>query len=169
MNKVSVHMNQAAFVSNLVRRFVMHTKHPSPTPTPTPTGTPYRSVIHINSIPDATVDDNSPVQTRYIEAYQSLVGSLGWLANNTRLDISTVHFFLFSYTHIPSLDHIKAALYALYYVHLMHNYGISFSSTCQQHIHTFVHFRDASDIEAYTDTLPPNINHNHHLTAQINP
>ena len=110
----------------------MHKK----SPIPTPTITPCRSIIPINSISDAIVDDNSPAQTRCIEAYQSLAGSIGWLANNIRLDITMVHSFLFSYTHMPYPDHTKAALYTMHYVHLMHNYGISSSSTRQQPIRT---------------------------------
>ena len=60
-NGVDVYMNQAGFVSNLVKHFDIHTK------ASTPTVTSYRSGIPINFIPDATVDDDPPAQTRHRE------------------------------------------------------------------------------------------------------
>jgi hypothetical protein len=89
------------------------------------------------------------------EAFQSLMGSLGWLSNNTRLDIAPVHSFLSSYSNKHSVQHLKAALYTLHYVHSTYDYGITFTSKSQLPLHTYLHFPDSSDIEAYDDAHPP--------------
>jgi hypothetical protein len=79
--------------------------------------TPYWSGVPINSIAPLMDKDDSPAQLRQKEAYQSLVGSIGWLASTTCPDISAVHSFLSSYSNKPSAGHMKAALYALHYIH----------------------------------------------------
>jgi hypothetical protein len=84
---VAIHLTQSGFASNLVKSFFRESHNP------TPTATPYRSGIPINSIAPSTDDDNSPAQIRRKEAYQSLVGSIGWLAGSTRPDLSAVHLF----------------------------------------------------------------------------
>jgi hypothetical protein len=51
---------------------------------------------------------------------------------------------------------MKAALYALHYIHSTHDYGITFTSSITSRIHTYVHFLDSSDVDkAYTDAIPP--------------
>ena len=158
-SEVSVHLNQAAFAANLVERFNLHTTAPSPM------ATPYRSGLPIDAIPDSTVDDTAPSQVRRREAYQSLVGSLGWLSNNTRPDVAPVHSFLSSYNSKPTPGHMKAALYALHYVHSTHDYGISFTSKDTKPMHTYLHFPDKSDAEAYTDAVPPTSESSHKITT----
>jgi hypothetical protein len=92
---------------------------------------------------------------RCTEAYQSLIGSIGWLATATRPDLAPVHSFLSSYSSKPSSGHMRAALYALHYIHSTHNLGITFSSTASAPIHTYIHFPDSADVEAYSDAKPP--------------
>jgi hypothetical protein len=89
------------------------------------------------------------------EAYQSLVGSIGWLAGATRPNIAPVHSFLLSYCSKPATGHMCAAIYALHYIHSTHDYRITFISSITSPIHTYVHFPDSSDVEAYTDAIPP--------------
>jgi hypothetical protein len=50
---------------------------------------------------------------------------------------------------------MKAALYALHYVHSTYDYGITFTSSVTSPIHTYVHFPTPTDVEAYTDAIPP--------------
>jgi hypothetical protein len=103
----------------------------------------------------STDDNNSPAQLCRTEAYQSLVGSIGWLAGTTHPDISAVHSFLSSYSNKPSAGHMKAALYALHYIHSTHDYGISFTSEDVAPMHLYVHCPPSTDIEAYEDAIPP--------------
>jgi hypothetical protein len=100
-------------------------------------------------------DDASPKQLRCTEAYQSLIGSIGWLATATRPDLAPVHSFLSSYSGKLSSGHMRAALYALHYIHSTHNHRITFSSTASTPIHTHIHFPDSADAEAYLDAEPP--------------
>jgi hypothetical protein len=50
---------------------------------------------------------------------------------------------------------MKAALYALYYIHSTHNYGISFTSDDLAPMHSYIHYPPSTDVEAYTDAIPP--------------
>jgi hypothetical protein len=99
-------------------------------------------------------------------SYQSLVGSIGWVAITIRPDISPVHSLLSSYTMVPAAGHMKAVLYCLHYIHSTHDdQGISFSSRDGQPVHTFLHHPDISDAEAFTDAVPPNLERRQHLTT----
>jgi hypothetical protein len=89
---VAVHLNQSGFASNLDESFFRDSRDP------TTTATPYRSGVPIDSIAPSTDANNSPAQIRLKEAYQSLIGSIGWLAHTTRPDLSAVHSFLASYS-----------------------------------------------------------------------
>ena len=81
---VSVHLNQSGFASNLVESFFQDPHNV------TPTATPYRSGVPIDSIAPSTDDDDSPAQLRRTAAYQSLIGSIGWLSSSTRPDLSAI-------------------------------------------------------------------------------
>ncbi len=105
---VSVHLNQSGFASNLVESFFQDSRNV------TPMATPYRSDVPINSIAPTTDDDDSPAQLRQTAAYQSLIGSNGWLASLTCPDLMAFHSFLASYSNKPSVGHMKADLYTLH-------------------------------------------------------
>jgi hypothetical protein len=82
-------MNQSGFAANLVKQFCYDRCDP------TPDATPYLSGVPINSIVPSSDVDDSPAQLRRTEAYyQSLIGSIGWLAGATHPDIAPVHSFL---------------------------------------------------------------------------
>jgi hypothetical protein len=68
---VSVHLNQSNFASNLVESFFCETREASPL------ATPYYSDIPVDSIAPSSDKANSPAQTRWTQAYQSLIGSIG--------------------------------------------------------------------------------------------
>ena len=108
-------------------------------------------------------DDKSPAQKRCTAAYQSLFGIVGWLYKITRPDLSVV--FLSSYLMHPASGLMKAALYVLQYNHSMHDSGISFSSRNKKPIHMYLHQPDASDIEAFSDAVPPKKGQEHRLTT----
>ena len=90
---------------------------------------------------------------------------MGWLAHTTRPDLAAVHSFLSSYSNKPSAGHMKAALYALHYIHSMHDYGISFTLDDLTPIYFYIHYPPLTDVEAYTDAIPPmpvNLQLSHH-------
>ena len=113
---VAINLNQSGYVaSNLVERIFSDSRNP------TPTATPYLSGVPINFIAPSTHANNSTAQICCKEAYQSLIGSIGWLAHTTWPDLSAVHSFLASYSNKPAVGHMKAALYALHYIHSTHD------------------------------------------------
>jgi hypothetical protein len=156
---VSVHLNQSGFATNSVKSFSRQTSNK------TPTATPYQLGIPIDSI-DPSIDANDcPTQLWRKEAYQSLIGSIGWLLSTTRPDLVTVHFFLSSYTYKPASGHMKAALYALYYIHSTHNFGILFTLDDIAPMPSYVHFPPSTDIEAYNDVVPCKLGCSNTLSA----
>jgi hypothetical protein len=48
---------------------------------------------------------------------------------------------------------MKAALYALHYIHSTHDYGISFTSEDMAPMHSYVHYPPLTNVEAYTDAI----------------
>jgi hypothetical protein len=121
----------------------------------TPTATPYRSGIPIDAVAPLLKDKDSPALKQCNDTYQSLIGSIGWLAHSTCPDLSTIHSFLSAYSNKPSPGHMKAALHVLYYIHLTHDYRIYFTSDNIGEMHSFIHFPPSSDVEAYWDALHP--------------
>ncbi len=148
---VTVHLNQSGFVSNLVDSFLLGDR------AQTPMATPYRSGVPIDSIAESPKDNASPALKHCKEAYQSLIGSIGWLAHSTRPDLIIVHSFLASYSNKLSTKHMKTALYAFHYIHSTHNYGISFTSESIGPMHSFIHYPPSTDIEAYQDATAPTV------------
>ena len=156
---VSVHLNQSGFARNLVESFQLQDRLPSAIMTP------YRSGHPIDAIAGHDPEDTSPAFLRRKEAYQSIVGSIGWLVNCTRPDLAAVHSFLSSYNMCPAVGHMKSALYALHYIHSTSDYGISFTSKDRAPIHTYLHYPDASDAECFDDARPPKPDRRHLLTT----
>jgi hypothetical protein len=100
--------------------------------------TPYRSGYSIDSIPFESMSASArdDLQLRY----QSLVGSLNWLAHTTRPDISTVVSLLAQYQSEPSTGHLDAALYVVNYLASTKKLGIYFTSRQCSRLETFLHF-----------------------------
>ena len=122
----------------------------------------------INAIAAADKDDKSPAQKRHTAAYQSLAGSVGWLCSNTQPDLSIVHSFISSYLVHPASGHMKATLYVLQYIHSTHDFGIFFLSCNKKSIHMYLHQPDESDIEAFSDAVPPKKGQEHRMTTYSN-
>jgi hypothetical protein len=99
---------------------------------------PYHSGVNIDSIP--CQDMNSIDRDRLRLQYQSLVGSLNWLAHTTRPDISTVVSLLAQHQSQPSQGHYDAALYGAYYLATTRNLGIYFTSTWSSTLESFFIF-----------------------------
>jgi hypothetical protein len=127
----------------------------SPSRNQSPTATPYWSGVPIDLIAKSLEADDSSSLKQRKEAYKSLIGSIGWLAHSTCPNLIMAHSFLASNSNKPSTGHVKAALHTLHYIHLTHNYGISFASNNVGPMHSFIHYPPTTDVEAYTDTTPP--------------
>jgi hypothetical protein len=116
-------------------------------------------------LPSQPKADDSPSLKHCKEAYQSLVGSIGWLTHTTHPNLIIAHSFFASYSNKPSTRHMKAALYTLHYIHSMHNYGISFTSNNNASMYSFIHYPSTTDVEAYTDATPSTANNSSSLSS----
>jgi hypothetical protein len=110
---------------------------------------PYRANCHIDSVPfqEMTAIDRDRLRLRF----QSLVGSLNWLAHTTRPDISTVISLLAQHQSIPSPGHLDAAMYVAKYLATPQTLGIQFSSTRSSTLESFLHFPIAQPLLAMSD------------------
>jgi hypothetical protein len=131
---VSVHMNQLGFASNLVESFFCETRNETPLATPCQSGNP------VDSISPSTDTDNSPAQLQQTQAYQSLIGSIEWLATTTCPDLTAIHSFLSSYSTKPAVGYMKATLYALHYIHSTYDCSIHFTSDDIGPMHSYIHY-----------------------------
>ena len=158
-NEVSVHLSQTGFAAHLVEDNNAHTRNI------TPDATPYRSGLPIDACPESDEADDCPALLERRRKYQSVVGSIGWLAQSTRPDLAPCHSFLSSYNNKPSKSHWNAALYVLHYIHSTIDYGFTFTSKERAPLHTFMSFPTPSDTEAYSDALPPSPDQHHRLST----
>lgn len=83
--------------------------------------TPYQSGRSIDSIPDQNMSSEERDQLRL--QYQSIVGSLNWLAHTTRPDISMAVSLLAQHQSTPSLGLLEAALYVVKYYHRLQTWA----------------------------------------------
>jgi len=100
--------------------------------------TPYQSNCSIDSIPSETMSAMAHIDLRL--RYQSLVGSLNWLAHTMRPDISTVVSLLAQHQSEPSPGQYNAALYVTEYLASTKTLGIYFTSRHQPILESFLHF-----------------------------
>ena len=63
---------------------------------------------------------------------------------------------------------MKAALYALHYIHSTHDYGISFTSDDVAPMHSYIHYAPPTDAEAYNDAVPPTLGQSDTILAYSN-
>ncbi|KAL7459292.1 hypothetical protein ACHAWC_010958 [Mediolabrus comicus] len=144
---VSVHLSQSAFTEHTAHRFGLDRFKR------VPNMTPYRSGLPIDSLPPPAPND--PDLKRRTKVYQGIVGSINWLAQCTRPDVSPALTFLASYSNAPSARHYQAAVHVLKYLYSTSDYGISYHSDACNTIQAFNHFPHHHDKEAYTDATPP--------------
>ena len=161
---MKVHLSQTGFTSHLVEENDIHLHNIKPD------ATPYWSGLPINACPESDEDETNPtfLEQTFLEQkrkYQSIVGSIGWLAQSTRPDLAPSHSFLSAYCNKPSRSHLNATLYVLHYIHLTIDYGFTFSLEEKAPLHTYMKFTHSSDTEAFNNTLPPRPKHHHHLTT----
>lgn len=120
-----VHLSQSAYIDEVLDKHGLSNANP--------VQTPYRSGTHVDTVDGETSDT---ITTKYL----SIVGSLGWLANMTRPDLSTIHNLLAQYSSKPTSGHLQAATYVLQYLIGTKTHGISFTSLPTQFYGTYNYF-----------------------------
>ena len=98
----------------------------------------YHSGYPIDSIPHEAYDELT--QKQYTKKLQSIVSSLTWLSMSTRPDLSTITNILAKYVRNPSQGHTNAAKRILRYLKGTPNKGISFSSSRNSQLESFIKF-----------------------------
>jgi len=111
--------------------------------------TPYRSNCCIDSIPSEAMSATACNDLRL--HYQSLVGSLIWLAHTTRPDILTIVSLLAQHQSEPSPGHYEAAKYVAEYLASTKTSGIYFTSCQQSSLESFLHFPVPQSLVPMTD------------------
>jgi hypothetical protein len=129
---LTVHLTQQSFAENLVESFGFDSLGLSSYLTP------YRSGCSIDSVPDESMSAHDCDALRLW--YQSVVGSLNWLAHTTRPDLSTVVSLLAQHQSNPSPGHMDAAVYAVEYLAHTQKLGIYFTSYRNSKLSSFLHF-----------------------------
>ena len=111
--------------------------------------TPYHSGLAIDSIKhqDMSSEDHDKLHL----AYQSLIGSLNWLAHTTCPDLSTVVSLLAQHQNTPSPGHYDAAIYATKYLANTKNLGIYFTSAKPLTMESFLHFPLSNQLLSMSD------------------
>jgi hypothetical protein len=129
---ISVHLAQQSFAESLLESLgldQMSTSHYV---------SPYRPGLSIDSIPHESM--SSTERDSLCLAYQSLVGSLNWLAHTTRPDLATVVTLLAQHQSNPSTGHLEAAHYATKYLAHSKTLGLYFTSNSRTTLESFLHF-----------------------------
>ncbi len=140
---LSVSLTQQSFAENLIDS-VNYTSASTSTFV-----SPYRSGLPIDSVPMSTL--SSLEQDKLRLKYQSLVGSLNWLAHTTRPDLATVVSLLAQHQANPAPGHLEAALHVIKYVAQTKTLGIYFSSDRRSTLESFLHFPLSSSIIPMAD------------------
>ncbi len=130
--ELTVNLTQQSFAETLIDSFGFGSLNTSTYLSP------YRSGCPIDSIPheDMPTDRRDSLRLQY----QSLVGSLNWLAHTTRPDLSTVVSILAQHQSNPSTGHLDAAKYVVKYLASTKTLGIYFTSRKRPVLESFLHF-----------------------------
>ncbi len=129
---LSVHLTQQSFAESLIESLGFDCLSTSYYLTPYRSGYPVDSVVHESM--------SSSERDALRLAYQSIVGSLNWLAHTTCPDLSTIVSMLAQHQSNPSPGHMAAAHYATKYLAHTKTLGISFSSEKRELLQSFLHF-----------------------------
>ena len=138
---LTVHISQHAYIDNIIN--AANLSGASKT-----TSTPYRSGYHVDAVPDPP-PKSTPIPSLQ-RKLRELVGSLNWISQGSRPDLSTVTSMLSQYQINPHQGHIDAAKYAIIYLNQTKHLGIIFDSSHNNKLHSFTHY-PTDPLHALTD------------------
>ena len=102
------------------------------------TMTPYHSGLPIDAIPPVDMPDSK--REPLLMAYRRFLGMLNWLSISTHPDLTTAHSLLAIATTAPTQGHLDAIHYVGWYIKATADYGISFSSSSNDNLESFIIF-----------------------------
>ena len=137
-------MNQPADIAELIKKAGLDGPQTIKSPTP------YRSSFPVDTVPHVDIPDHERQKLNKI--LQEYVGSLNWLATQTRPDISTITNIIAQYNSNCSPGHVDTAKYIIHYLKGTPKLGIKFSSRNNNHIESFVQFPlEPTQLQGLTD------------------
>ena len=129
---LTIHLSQEADIQQLLQDNNLHTATTLIKPTPYRSGHPVDTVPNI----EMPITHRIDLETKL----RAIIGSLNWISSQTRPDISTITNIIAQYQNNPSPGHLDAAKYVLRYLKGTPTLGITFSSSSNPHLETFVKF-----------------------------
>ena len=102
------------------------------------TMTPYHSSLPIDAISLVNMSDSE--REPLLTAYRQFLSMLNWLSISTCLDLTTAHSLLAIATAAPTQGHLNAIHYISRYIKATADYGISFSSSSNNNLESFITF-----------------------------
>jgi hypothetical protein len=140
---ISVSLTQQSFAETLIESLGFDTL------TASSFASAYRSGLPIDSIPTEDLPTSQHDALRL--QYQSLVGSLNWLAHTTHPDLSTVVSLLVQHQNTPLTGHFEAAKHVVKYLADTKTLGIYFTSKRRPILESFLHFPLPSHVLSMSD------------------
>ena len=131
-SRTSVHISQEAFIDQLIKSAGLNLTSSTTKTTPYPSGHPVDSVSHVPM--------SANKETSLITALRHLVGSLLWISQGTRPDISVITSLLAQHQNNPYPGHISPTKHVVKYLKGTSTLGIAFHSDMQLTPNSFVHF-----------------------------
>lgn len=128
---LKVHISQSAYVDHLLDLAGL-------TDTCRPATTPYRSGYPVDAVrgKPPPPEQKQALKTRL----RQMIGSLLWLSQGTRPDLSTITSMLAQYQNSPHQGHIDAAIHVIRYINQTRHLGIIFDSSHLHTVHSYTHF-----------------------------
>jgi deoxyuridine 5'-triphosphate nucleotidohydrolase len=127
---ITTHMSQQAFSENLISEHGLQDANP--------TTTPYRTGHPVDSVPHVKLSTQE--RQRLCQELRTIVGSLLWLSQATRPDLSTIVSMLAHYQANASYGHIRAAKHVIRYIKGTASKGVTFSSLGNTNLQAFMRF-----------------------------
>jgi hypothetical protein len=114
-----VKIDQQGYVINLLTSYNMINSNPSSNP----------GMVSINlSDPELFTDPNIALTPEAHNLYRSIIGSLLYLSNTTRIDIAFCVNLLARFVHKPTSKHLKAAMQVLRYLNGTQDLGLFYTN-----------------------------------------
>ncbi len=114
-----------------------------------PFTSPYCSGLPVDAIPHEEMS-SSDCDSLCLH-YQSVVGSLNWLAHTTHPDLSTIVSLSAQHQSKPSPGHLDAACYVVRYLANTKTLGIYFTNQKRSILESFLHFPVPSQLLSMAD------------------
>ena len=130
--RVSVYMSQEAFCDRIIHESNLDNTASNTKASPFRSGHPVDSTKHADMTPTA--------RSTLKQQLQSVIGSLLWLSQATRPDLSVITSILAQRQSNPSPGHLAAAKYVICYLKGTKSLGIAFHSDGNLNIQSFIHF-----------------------------